>query len=314
MGDEVDSAFETGFVTNSKKTYETLEFADPFSLYDKEAPDVLVTFGIGAVLVVAMVIMWALRYADKKKAFPADKITYWIQVRAMISAAIDNDNPIYTIVKITAQSFMFLAGIQIDYHTAFIVMLLFFTLESSLDTFRTLLCVYEYAGPEDVILTSADLKKDITDPNSTQLQPTNVYEDLSRVGYLVVMVFCTQFMLISFVVVDILNSSTHNCPDGTAGCPVGGTMGSWLFYCLGIFMAGVVLLGPKTNYGESEQNPAFWMQLLLNLKANRSRVQWMDTKSGEMEVRTLYRNDWRIWTRFAMSFIINGIGKSFILS
>ena len=47
MGDEVDSAFETGFVTNSKKTYETLEFADPFSLYDKEAPDVLVTFGIG---------------------------------------------------------------------------------------------------------------------------------------------------------------------------------------------------------------------------------------------------------------------------
>jgi hypothetical protein len=192
-------------------------------------------------------------------------------------------------------------------------MLLFFTLESSLDTFRTLLCVYEYDGPEDVILTSADLKKDITDPNSKELQPTNVYEDLSRVGYVVVMVFCTQFMLISFVVVDILNSSTHSCPDGTSGCPVGGTLGSWLFYCLGIFMAGVVLLGPKTNFGESEQNPAFWMQLLLNLKANRCRVQWTDKKTGEVEVRTLYRNDWGIWTRFAMSFIINGIGKSFIL-
>lgn len=109
-------------------------------------------------------------------------------------------------------------------------------------------------------------------------------------------------------VVDILNSSTHACPDGTAGCPVGGTLGSWLFYILGIFMAGVVLLGPKTNFGESEQNPAYWMQLLLHLKANRGQVQWTDGHSGQKQIRYLYTNDWRVWIRFAMSFIINGIG------
>jgi hypothetical protein len=73
-------------------------------------------------------------------------------------------------------------------------------------------------------------------------------------------------------------------------------------------MAAVVLLGPKTNFGESEQNPAFWMQLLLYLKANRGQVQWTDGKTGEKEIRYLYTNDWRVWTRFAMSFIINGIG------
>lgn len=73
-------------------------------------------------------------------------------------------------------------------------------------------------------------------------------------------------------------------------------------------MAIVVLLGPKTNFGESEQNPAFWMQLLLYLKANRGQVQWTDAKTGKKVTRFLYHNDWRIWTRFAMSFIINGIG------
>jgi hypothetical protein len=204
---------------------------------------------------------------------------------------------------------MFLGGIQINYHSSFAAMLIFFTIESSLDTFRTLLCVYQYSDPKELVLTSADLKKDInTESHVTQLQPNNVYEDLSRVKYVVFMVFFTQLLLISFVVSDILNSSTHACPDGTPGCPVGGTLGSWLFYILGIFMAAVVLLGPKTNFGESEQNPAYWMQMLIFLKAGRGQVHWTDGKTGEKVVRRLSHNDWRVWTRFAMSWLINGIG------
>lgn len=105
-----------------------------------------------------------------------------------------------------------------------------------------------------------------------------------------------------------MHSDTHNCPDGTKGCPVGGTLGSWAFYLLGIFMACVVLLGPKTNFGESEQNPAFWMQLLLYLKAGRGQVSWTDTKTGLKETRFLAQDDIRVWIRFVMSFIINGIG------
>ena len=190
---------------------------NPFSIYDREAPDVIITFGVGSALVLAMMSLWVVRYHEKKNSVPMDKLDYWTNVRAMISAAIDNDNPVYTIVKISAQSIMFLGGIQIDYHTAFTVMLIFFTIESSLDTFRTLLCVYQYSNPKELVITSADLKKDInTDSPVTQLQPTNVYEDLTRVSYVVVMVFVTQFLLISFVVGGFkLNSSGYYSVGGT---------------------------------------------------------------------------------------------------
>jgi len=215
----VDNAFEMGFVT-SQKMYQKLTFKNPDSIYDKPAPDIAVTFTIGGVLCIVMFVMWGFRYQEKRRLIPAEKnTTYWMNVRAMISAAIDNDSPVYTIVKISAQSIMFLGGIQIDYHTAFFVMLIFFTFESSLDTLRTLLCVYEHASLQDLVLTSQrmiqDLKTTVDNNKVTQLHPTNVYEDLTRVKYVVFMVFITQFMLISFVVVDILHSSTHNCPDGS---------------------------------------------------------------------------------------------------
>ena len=73
-------------------------------------------------------------------------------------------------------------------------------------------------------------------------------------------------------------------------------------------MACVVLLGPKTNFGESEQNPVFWMQILLYLKDGKGQLHWVDGKTGKKEIRYLNEDDWRVWTRFLMSFIINGIG------
>ncbi|KAI2493623.1 hypothetical protein MHU86_20911 [Fragilaria crotonensis] len=97
----------------------------------------------------------------------------------------------------------------------------------------------------------------------TELKPANVYEDLGRGRTIVIMVFITQAVLISFVVIDIMSSQTFKCPDGTPNCPIFGTFGSWSLYVLGIFMACVYILGPKTSFGQSEQNPAFWLQLLL---------------------------------------------------
>lgn len=201
MGDDVDAAYETGFVTQSEEVYSQLKFKNLHSFYDREAPDVRLTFALGLVLVIVMMIFWSNRYYEKKSFVPDGKLSYGTNVRAMISAAIDNDSPLYTIVKISAQSIMFLAGIQLDYQYAFIAMLIFFTVESCLDAFRTLLCVYEYDTPQDLVLTSSELKRgiDVT-KNITQLHPTNVYEDLSRVRYVVFMVFGTQFLLIAFVV------------------------------------------------------------------------------------------------------------------
>lgn len=109
-------------------------------------------------------------------------------------------------------------------------------------------------------------------------------------------------------VASIFNTSTHSCLDGTPDCPVTGTLGSWGFYVLGIFMACVYLLGPNTNFGQSEQNPAFWLQLLLSSKQLNTKVTWFDPVHNETRSRILYSMDWRIWIRFLMSFLINGIG------
>ena len=107
---------------------------------------------------------------------------------------------------------------------------------------------------------------------------------------------------------DIYDSETHVCLDGTKGCPVTGTLGSWGIYLLGIFMACVVLLGPKTNFGMSEQNPAFWIQLFLSAKNSKNKCTWFDPVKNTTRSRLLHSNDWRIWVRFWMSYLINGVG------
>lgn len=97
--------------------------------------------------------------------------------------------------------------------------------------------------------------------------------------------------------------------DGTSGCPIVGTLGSWAFYILGIFMACVFLLGPKTAFGqESEQNPAYWLQLLLFSKQTGTQATWYDPNKEMLCQQLLNPSDLRLWIRFSMSFIINGLG------
>jgi hypothetical protein len=108
--------------------------------------------------------------------------------------------------------------------------------------------------------------------------------------------------------VDIFDNATGSCRDGSNGCPIGGTLGSWGFYILGIFMACVFQLGPKTKFGESEQNPAYWLQLLLATKQSGAKITWYDPVQDKTEERFLYSGDWRTWMRFWMSFLINGVG------
>jgi hypothetical protein len=78
-------------------------------------------------------------------------------------------------------------------------------------------------------------------------------------------------------------------------------------------MSIVYLLGPKTDFGEPEQNPSFWIQLLLAANGNKQSevtVRWFDPKK-DAEVtrkRKLSHDDWRIWVRFIMSFLVNGVG------
>ena len=73
-------------------------------------------------------------------------------------------------------------------------------------------------------------------------------------------------------------TNVSKCLDGTAGCPVAGTMGSWSFFVLVIFMALVFQLGPKINYGKLEQNPAYWLRLFVELKQN-STITYIDVSA-----------------------------------
>jgi len=73
-------------------------------------------------------------------------------------------------------------------------------------------------------------------------------------------------------------------------------------------MACVYLLGPNTNFGMSEQNPAFWIQLLLSSKQTGIKSTWYDPVRDRTYNRLLRRGDWIIWIRFLMSFLINGVG------
>lgn len=82
---------------------------------------------------------------------------------------------------------------------------------------------------------------------------------------------------------------------------------SWGFYVLGIFMACVFLLGRETNFGQSEQDPAFWLRLLLVAK-QRAKCTWYDPEQDSTESRILRPSDWRIWFRFLLNFLINGVG------
>jgi hypothetical protein len=179
--------------------YDSLVFNDSNDLYNNPAPEPIVTFIIGAVFSAYAIFLWIIRFRRISNAIDKSNWSFKLAIRAMISAAIDNDSPRYTVTKIAAQSFLFLAGIQLNYELAFIIMLFWFGFESSLDGFRILLSFTEYRDFDDLVVTSDSMRKQIK-KTSSQLTPGNVYEDLSREPYIVIMVFLTQGILISFVV------------------------------------------------------------------------------------------------------------------
>jgi hypothetical protein len=117
----------------------------------------------------------------------------------MLSALIDTDEPIYTIIKMAAQSFLFLGGLQLNYEATFSTMLVFFALESCADSLRVILAFREAHDASDCIVTSRSLRSQLNNKTMT-LQPTNVYEDIGRDATIIVMVFITQSLLIAFVV------------------------------------------------------------------------------------------------------------------
>jgi len=77
---------------------------------------------------------------------------------------------------------------------------------------------------------------------------------------------------------------------------------------LGYFMATVFQLGPKNNYGESKQIPAYWLQLFLVINASETRVTWKNNMKRNKEIEYAFNTgDIRVWLRYIMSVLVNGV-------
>jgi len=327
-------------------------------VFNRNPPSSTFSFLVGGVLECIAIIMWwfrleklktkhALTHKDRVEETGdpnAAKLSGKDLLRGMIACAIDNDEPYFTIISYGATSFFFLGGLQEDYQTTFLVMIGYYFVSSLGDTARVLLAYTQYPTLADVQLFSdmdtnlkekreeGEKEKDKTF-ETMEIVPNNIYEDMGRPRTIVFMIFATQILFICLVCFDVYSTPLTKCLDGTSDCPVVGTLGSYGFYLIGVFQACVYLLGPKTNFGQSEQNPGFWLILLLASKGDGSRILWEHPQKppelsreycslkdndgnviyeGDQEklyhCRTLNPGDTRMWRRFIMSYLVNGVG------
>lgn len=144
-------------------------------------------------------ILWIRRLRVVKEELQ-QPMTLDLWIRAMISAAIDADEPFYTIISFSAFSFLFLGGLQLDYSLALTIMLVSFAVTSLGDVVRVILALRSAKTLSDATASSRLLASSIRKSVISELRPTNVYEDLGRGRTIVFMVFVTQAILIAFVV------------------------------------------------------------------------------------------------------------------
>jgi hypothetical protein len=91
------------------------------------------------------------------------------------------------------------------------------------------------------------------------------------------------------------------------------SLGSYCLYYMGTFMACVFYVGPMNSYGKKEHDPVYWLKLFLMSKQTASVVSWKDSVTDQTKTLNLRQNDWRIWLRFVMSFVINSVCFHFLL-
>jgi hypothetical protein len=308
------SRWLTGDLFDSVHGYDSIVFKTQ-NIYNKPAPSPIVSIWIGSILSLLTIIVWYFgRWRPTRKQQTHLKQTNRLALRTFIARLADNENTLFTILRLSGQSFLFLAGFQVNYEATMIAMLIYYGIISLGDSIRVLLAISEEVSIRELVVV-ARKDKALLSPvvvkegrNTIELTANNVYEDLSKDPTLVTLVFFTQAIMISFIVVDLYRNDTMTTLDGTPKVPVLCTLGSWLVYVLGLFMQAVYILGPKSSFGTSEQNPHFWMQFLLCSKYSGATVRWKCPLYGVQHERPLKPSDPALWGRFVLSYFINGLG------
>jgi hypothetical protein len=125
--------------------------------------------------------MWIRRVYKFKQERAKVNMTFqgMTAIRAMISLAIDNDDPAYTVASFAAFSFLFLGGLQLSYQTTFIVMIILYALASVGDSARIILAMLSANSLADVVQDSIIVGSKLRTAKAV-LNPSNVYEDIGR--------------------------------------------------------------------------------------------------------------------------------------
>jgi len=269
------------------------------------------TLAIGMLLLV--LVQYTRRLAALKQKLGPDEFKGSLRFCEMIAAYADNDEPTFTVARMVTKSLFFLGLLEINYQKGFFIMMAILVFESTGDIARVLLGYWNCKSLQDVHPTSEEEAKSIA--ASTQLEPSNVYEDISRPKLIAFMVFLVQSMLIGIVMLDSYSTPTRTCFNGVAtdACPMLSSLGSYCLYFLGTFMACVFYVGPMNSYGKKEHDPVFWLKLFLMSKQTASVLSWQDPTTNKAMRMRLRQHDWRIWVRFFMSFVVNSICFHFLL-
>lgn len=277
------------------------------------APSFRCTFGVWVVMAVWTMIRFTQRIRRSKEKFGEAKFKGSLRFCAQISAYMDNDDPTFAVLRLATKSLFFLGLLQIDYNKGFLIMLVILSCECGLDFVRILLAFWNCRSLRQLQATSIDEVQQIR--AATQLEPTNVYEDITRPLALSLMVFTVQSLLIAIVLWDAYTTNLRTCFDGTGTnlCPMLASTGSYCLYILGTFMACVFYVGPLNSYGKKEHDPVFWLKLFLMAKQSRSVISWTDAATEQVQMMNLRRNDLRIWLRCFMSFYVNSMCFHFLL-
>jgi len=274
-------------------------------------PGPRVNFIVAGVLSIVGFIIFLFRVRNMKKkveGFGA-KFEGPLFIRGIITCLIDDDEPAYVIISFSAISMIILGFLQLDYQIGYFCFIGYSALITAVEGHRTLLAYVGAKDLSDVLVSSIIMKNE--NLLSVKLNPINVYEDLARSFVIVSMVWVTQVILVSLIIYDLYLKDTTDCFDGTVGCPVVGTLTSWSLYLLGLFMVLVYKLGPRGKFGNSPQDPAYWLQLLLCVKNDTSTLTWYDHVKHKTATTKLFKPN--VFVRFCMSTSINGFAFRLLL-
>ena len=203
------------------------KYGPQYRWFQRPAPATWITFVFAGILLIWTLNSYHKRVGKLKSKFGRE-FKGSLRFCAEVSAYMDNEEPTFAMLRLITKSFMFLGLLQIGYHPGFLVMLALLVMESSLDTLRVLLAYWNFRSVRDVRVASEDEARELR--ATTTLEPTNVYEDLTRPRSIAVMVFVVQSLLIGIVLYDSYQTPTRTCFDGTDGCPMLASLGTFSEY------------------------------------------------------------------------------------